>query len=550
MVSSATAVAEGLDSKFRILKEWIEKNMRNKDGWNEERLLLFTEYRHTMQYLLREMEKQGWSDVIKTLYGGMASKNREAVKAAFQANPAEEPVRILVATDAAAEGLNLQGHCRHLIHWEIPWNPNRMEQRNGRIDRHGQKAKEVFCQHFVFANWEDQKFLDIVVDKVRTQRADLGSVGDVIAAQVEEALRGERKAIETPEDRSQRMKQELKSDKITRERIGELRAQVSQARDEWHLDPDTLRMVLHEALRLVGHPGLTADDAEDQHWILRHLPPAWNECRQSIQDAQGRLVKLVFDQELAQDRKGVRLLHLDHPLLKRALAVFRANLWSVGLHDSHKLHRCSFRVLPRKILDQPVVILVARLVAVNSLGQKLHEDFLYCGGEIQKQNILPLDPGKLKSLLNSSGEHPGLPSDVAEALRRYFPAHELTLRESMKHEAEAQGQWVDGELNKRKKEEIEGVRRLIDQRQKEIAKRIKEMEKEKHAKQTEMFDLLEKEQHQRDLVWLRARQDELKIERGREPELIAKRHSLRDKPQAFPLALLYLIPDHLMKGGH
>ena len=58
-------------------------------------------------------------------------------------------MRILLATDAASEGINLQNHCSKLIHFEIPWNPNRMEQRNGRIDRHGQKANEVQIHHFV-----------------------------------------------------------------------------------------------------------------------------------------------------------------------------------------------------------------------------------------------------------------------------------------------------------------------------------------------------------------------------------------------------------------
>ena len=52
-----------------------------------------------------------------------------------------DPVRILLATDAASEGINLQPHCHRLLHWEIPWNPNRLEQRNGRIDRHGQHAR-------------------------------------------------------------------------------------------------------------------------------------------------------------------------------------------------------------------------------------------------------------------------------------------------------------------------------------------------------------------------------------------------------------------------
>ena len=83
------------------------------------------------------------------MYGGMDSEKREAVKAAFQTSPDISPVRILLATDAASEGLDFQNFCSRLIHYEIPWNPNRMEQRNGRVDRHGQKADKVLVYHFV-----------------------------------------------------------------------------------------------------------------------------------------------------------------------------------------------------------------------------------------------------------------------------------------------------------------------------------------------------------------------------------------------------------------
>ena len=88
------------------------------------------------------------------MYGGMESKDRERIKAAFQTDPKQSPVRILLATDAASEGLDLQNHCSRLIHYEIPWNPNRMEQRNGRIDRHGQRASQVNVYHFVPKGWE------------------------------------------------------------------------------------------------------------------------------------------------------------------------------------------------------------------------------------------------------------------------------------------------------------------------------------------------------------------------------------------------------------
>jgi len=67
-------------------------------------------------------------DQLIDFYGGMDKDDRERVKAAFQADSAQSPVRILLATDAASEGIDLQKHCHRLIHIEIPWNPNRLDR--------------------------------------------------------------------------------------------------------------------------------------------------------------------------------------------------------------------------------------------------------------------------------------------------------------------------------------------------------------------------------------------------------------------------------------
>ncbi len=165
------------DSKTQVLLDWIKEHLCPGGRWNRERLIIFTEYRDTLAYLKTLFEQQGWGERVMALMGGMNVAEREAVKAAFQAAPTENPIRILLATDAASEGLNLQNHCRYLVHVELPWNPNRMEQRNGRIDRHGQRAEAVFCYHFVYRDHADSQFLQAVVDKVQTMRADLGSVG-------------------------------------------------------------------------------------------------------------------------------------------------------------------------------------------------------------------------------------------------------------------------------------------------------------------------------------------------------------------------------------
>src|SRR5690606_14238202 len=139
------------DSKAKQLIQWLNENLKPGGKWSHERVIIFTEYRATQNWLQEVLATEGFSggDRLMTMYGGMDSEQREAVKAAFQTSPELSPVRILLATDAASEGLDFQNFCSRLIHYEIPWNPNRMEQRNGRVDRHGQKADKVLVYHFV-----------------------------------------------------------------------------------------------------------------------------------------------------------------------------------------------------------------------------------------------------------------------------------------------------------------------------------------------------------------------------------------------------------------
>ena len=152
-------------------------------------MIVFTEYRDTQKWLHDLLLTHDFGghggERIALLYGGMEEKRREQTKAEFQADPSRSPVRILLATDAASEGIDLQRHCWRLLHWEIPWNPSRLEQRNGRVDRHGQPSPVVEVRHFVPEGWDEQQpgfasemgFLSLVARKVEQIREDLGSVG-------------------------------------------------------------------------------------------------------------------------------------------------------------------------------------------------------------------------------------------------------------------------------------------------------------------------------------------------------------------------------------
>ena len=120
----------------------------------------------------------------------MDENAREDVKRAFNADPSEHPVRILVATDAAREGVNLQNHCADLFHFDVPWNPSRMEQRNGRIDRKLQRADVVHCHYFVLPQRAEDRVLDVLVEKTERIREELGVFPPLLDGLVEKRLSG------------------------------------------------------------------------------------------------------------------------------------------------------------------------------------------------------------------------------------------------------------------------------------------------------------------------------------------------------------------------
>jgi superfamily II DNA or RNA helicase len=271
------------DSKALELISWLQKNIKPGGRWSNERVIIFTEYRATQNWLYGLLAREGFAEKgpdgekrLLMLYGGMDTRERETIKAAFQANPAESSVRILLATDAASEGIDLQNHCSRLIHYEIPWNPNRLEQRNGRIDRHGQRAPQVNIYHFVSSTYRDSEqpsdrplntldadleFLMQAVKKIERIREDLGNVGPVIADQVEQAMLGGRRTLDTRRAEenapSRRMRAfERKQREKLEERIRLLYRQLQEGKRELALTPANIQAVVETALELAKQPPL------------------------------------------------------------------------------------------------------------------------------------------------------------------------------------------------------------------------------------------------------------------------------------------------------
>ncbi len=160
------------EKKFQELQELLKSNGVLENG---EKLVIFTEHKDTLLYLEERLTKSGGYKVA-TIHGGKLVDERREAQWAF----AKPDTQILIATDAAGEGINLQ-FCRLLINWDIPWNPNRLEQRMGRIHRYGQK-KDVLVFNMVAGNTKEGKVLERLLTKLDIIREGMGDdrVYDVI----------------------------------------------------------------------------------------------------------------------------------------------------------------------------------------------------------------------------------------------------------------------------------------------------------------------------------------------------------------------------------
>ena len=130
-------VASGLDRKWEEFSRLLQNDPYMRDaGGRLRKLIVFSEHRDTLNYLYRQIAGVlGQTDAIITIHGGTHRDERRRLQALFRSDPA---VRILVATDAAGEGVNLQ-NANLMVNYDLPWNPNRLEQRFGRIHRIGQQ---------------------------------------------------------------------------------------------------------------------------------------------------------------------------------------------------------------------------------------------------------------------------------------------------------------------------------------------------------------------------------------------------------------------------
>ena len=177
--------AEAVDSKLKTVKWFLTEFRTDGKTWLEHGCIIFSQYFDTAEWIAKELAKFFKGEVVAVyagagksgLFRGEQFNNvkREIIKTAVRTRE----IRLLVATDAACEGLNLQT-LGTMINIDLPWNPSRLEQRLGRIKRFGQSRKVVDMLNLVYSETQDEKVYNVLSERLRDTYNIFGSLPDTI----------------------------------------------------------------------------------------------------------------------------------------------------------------------------------------------------------------------------------------------------------------------------------------------------------------------------------------------------------------------------------
>ncbi len=337
-------VASGQDRKWDELSKILQNNPEMRDASGRQRkIIIFSEHRDTLNYLNGKIAGVlGNSDAIITIHGGTHRDERRRLQALFRSDP---DVRILVATDAAGEGVNLQ-NANLMVNYDLPWNPNRLEQRFGRIHRIGQRE---ICHLWSLVAKETREgdVYHRLLKKLEVESEALkGRVFDILGEVFEEtslkdllmqAIRyGDQpevrarltkkvdQALDIDHLKSLLNRNALAQETMSAERLFAVKEQMEKA-EARRLQPFFVRAFFVKALDALGG---TAHAREAGRLEITHVPAAIRERdrrltgrnRREYEPVLKRYERICFEREAIQplDKPGASravLMHPGHPLM-------------------------------------------------------------------------------------------------------------------------------------------------------------------------------------------------------------------------------------------
>lgn len=325
----------GQDAKWRELESILDEPamLDTKTGLRR-KVIIFTEPKDTLEHLHQKIvARMGDPAAVVVMHGGVAREARRAAIAAFNSDPV---VRIMIANDAAGEGVNLQRGAHLMVNYDLPWNPNRLEQRFGRIHRIGQ-TEVCHLWNLCASNTREGEVYRRLLEKLEEARAALGGkVYDVLGELFEghalrdllvDAIRyGDRPdvkadlfrkvdgAVDVESIEKLVAERKLTSEGMSRSSVAQIREQMERAQAQ-KLQPHFIGAFFREGFTMLG--GRIVEREKNRFEILR-VPPILKERDRLIgrtDPVLDRYARIVFDKDLVVGQPQAELVSPGHPLL-------------------------------------------------------------------------------------------------------------------------------------------------------------------------------------------------------------------------------------------
>jgi superfamily II DNA or RNA helicase len=553
------------DAKARELITYLTAICR-PDGrhWTNERVVVFTEYRDTQIWLNDLLAQDGMAgEQVQLLYGGMDAGRREQLRLAFAEPPEASRVRVLIATDAASEGIDLHEHCHRLVNYDIPFNPNKLEQRIGRIDRYGQpEVPEV--RHFIAAGWkserdtfkDDLEFLARIAVKVARMEEDLGTVNAVLADAVQRRMLGDISDFDI-ENASAKAKRggssRLSADSNVSEQARRLRADLDETVDELKLTPRHVRRLVEVALELDGEqplkPAIDERLLAEGLYEVPALTRSWARATEGLaeklerENQAPRRRPVTFDRETARGRHDIVLAHLGHPLVDMSARLLRAAVWS----GHTGLRRVTAVVSDDPALEATLAGAFSRFVLVGKDGIRLHEEILYAGGWLRDDGTFRrVDSLSAVSAMLDRALVAGIAAApvIQDRLAVQWPKARRGLVAAIEHRKGDRLVSLTSKLRARQEAEEKTIRLNAARFGDGLRKKLAEADPDESA----LFSVLEGRGDEREIAqWRRDRENwqarlaGLDTRRDRELARVAARYA-EVTPHSFPVAVIFAVP--------
>lgn len=464
VAEKAAKVTKSRDSK---LQELLKNTLRNRLN-TDSRVIIFTKYTDTLEYLAEQVEESGRYDDcdLFTLHGKLSEGQRKDRFQEFESSNRA----VLISTDVISEGMNLQHACNQIIHYELPWNPNRLEQRNGRVDRYGQPKNMAYIRTMVVEDEMDAAILQTLVKKAEQIRGDYGFsppyFGDdtgVLAIIEEQGLDAgipqttlDEFTQQTPDQGSSNAFDEdtlerIKSDSFyghTEVDLQDVRERLQETQERMGGENGLQRFV-RSALNLFGCPVEMNADSTFSVMIT--------DDRLLSGDVKREYVQVTFDPRYAEEHPNVEMLDVAHPLVQRLIEIAKQTAFT----DDDRNGRTAAQGSAAVEEEMAVYTILARYVAHTEPDPTIMEELVevalpLLGDEPLEQSAIEriteseAKPAgraeqEIKADLEDALDHPQLEAAIDDRVstrETEIEAERASMRERL--ESVSDSSWLDG----------------------------------------------------------------------------------------------------------